>query len=86
MPRALTIKRTVVPQPERTKYFARLRLRRDYYAKANCKFWVFEEAALPGAFVEFTEAADAAVLTAAHANAPEVLFDANRVYKEVEIG
>ena len=85
MPRALTLKRTVVPHPERRKYLERLRLRRDYYKRANCTFWVFEEAALPGAFIEFTEAADAAALTAAHANAPDVVFDATRVYKEVEI-
>jgi hypothetical protein len=85
VPRALTIKRTVVPQPERKRYLARLRLRRDYYKRASCNFWVFEEAGLPGAFIEFTEATDAAVLTAAHANAPEAVFDATRVYREVEI-
>ena len=46
---------------------------------------MFEEAGLPGAFIEFTEAADAAALNAAHANAPDMVFDATRVYKEVEI-
>lgn len=86
MARALTLKRTVVPHAERKKYVERLRVRRDYYKRANCNFWVFEEAGLPGAFIEFTEAADAAVLTAAHANAPDVVFDATRVYREVEIG
>ena len=85
MPRALTIKRTVVPQPARKEYLERLRVRRDYYQRASCNFWVFEEAGLPGAFIEFTEAPDAAVLNAAHANAPDVVFDATRVYKEVEI-
>ena len=64
----------------------RLQTRRDYYKRASCNFWVFEEAGLPGAFIEFTEATDAAVLTAAHANAPDVVFDATRVYREVEIG
>ncbi len=85
MPRALTIKRTVVPQSERRKYFERLRLRRDHYKRAGCNFWVFEEAGLPGAFVEFTEAPDAAVLGAAHADAHDNVFDSNRIYKEVEI-
>ncbi len=85
MPRALTIKRTVVPQPERKTYFANLRLRRDHYKSASCNFWVFEEAALPGAFIELTEAADARTLTTAHANAPEAVFDAARIYREVEI-
>lgn len=86
MARALTIKRTVVPSPERKKYFDRLRLRREYYQRASCNFRVFEESALPGAFIELTEADDAAVLGAAHANAPDVVFDATRIYKEVEIG
>lgn len=85
MARALTLKRMVVPHPDRTRYLERLRVRRDYYQRANCNFWVFEEAALPGAFIEFTEAGDAAVLTAAHANAPDVVFDATRVYREVDI-
>jgi hypothetical protein len=85
VPRSLTLKRTVVPHSDRKRYLERLRVRRDYYKRANCTFWVFEEAGLPGAFIEFTEAADAATLNAAHANAPDVVFDATRVYKEVEI-
>jgi hypothetical protein len=85
VPRALTIKRTVVPLAARKTYLARLKVRRDYYKLADCNFWVFEEADLPGAFIEFTEAADARALTAAHANAPDVVFDATRVYREVEI-
>ena len=85
MARVLTIKRTVVPQGERKKYLARLSVRRDYYKRAGCSFWVFEEAGLTGAFIEFTEAADAGVLSAAHADAPDLVFDPGRVYKEVEI-
>ncbi|CAA9362268.1 MAG: hypothetical protein AVDCRST_MAG11-4201 [uncultured Gemmatimonadaceae bacterium] len=85
MPRALTLKRTVVPHPERKRYVERLALRRDYYRRANCDFRVFEEAGLAGAFIELTEAADAAALAAAHASAPDAVFDAARVYKEVEI-
>jgi hypothetical protein len=83
--RVLTIKRTVVPQSERKRYMERLRLRRDYYKQAGCSFWVFEEMGLHGAFIEFTEAGETSVLSAAHANAPESVFDADRVYKEVEI-
>ena len=85
MPRALTIKRTVVPQGERKRYLERLRQRRDHYQRAGCNFRVFEEAALPGAFVEFMEAADPATLSAAHASAPDPVFDANRIYRELEI-
>lgn len=85
MARALTIQRAMVPATERARYFARLRDRRAHYQAAECRFWVFEEMGLPGLFIEFTEAHDAATLTAAHAGAPERLRDPTRVYAEVEI-
>ena len=85
MPRALTIQRTIIPAHERKHYMARLRERKAYYARANCKFWIFEEAALPGAFIEFTEASDRAKLADAHAAAPEKPLDAKRIYQEVEL-
>ena len=85
MPRALTIQRTIVPSADRAKYLARARARAAYYAKAGCRFWIFEEAALPGAFIEFTEAKDRSTLSAAHADAPEKLVDAKRIYQEVEL-
>jgi hypothetical protein len=46
---------------------------------------VFEEASLPGAFIEFTEADDEQTLTIAHANAPHKMMDPSRVYQEVEL-
>ena len=46
---------------------------------------MFEEAGLPGAFLEFFEAADAETLARAHAAAPEPVLDPNRVYTEVEL-
>jgi hypothetical protein len=46
---------------------------------------VFEESALPGAFVEFTEADDESALVAAHAAAPNPPMDPARIYKETEI-
>lgn len=85
MPRALTIQRTIVPASERARYLERARQRAAFYTKAGCHFWVFEEAALPGAFIEFTEAKDKATLSAAHAAAPEKLVDAKRIYQEVEL-
>ena len=85
MPRALTIQRTIVPASERARYLARATARKEYYAKAGCHFWVFEEAALPGAFIEFTESADRDTLSAAHAAAPAKLVDAQRIYQEVEL-
>lgn len=85
MPRALTIQRTTVPASERERYFERLSAARAYYESANCRFWAFEEAALPGAFVEFTEATDPQTLVAAHAGSSHRILDAARVYLETEI-
>jgi hypothetical protein len=81
--RALIMKRTIVPLPERARYVERLQRRKKYYASAGCKFWVFEEAALNGAFIEFTEAGDKDTLRAAVEAAPDLVLDANRIYQEV---
>lgn len=86
MPRLLTIQRMTVPFAERERYFERLRASKAHYAAANCRFWVFEETALPGAFVEFTEADDEAALVSAHAGAPHRPMDPSRIYTEMEIG
>ena len=85
MPRALTIQRSTVPSADRANYTKRPKALRSHYAAANCKFWVFEETSLPGAFVEFTEADSEETLTAAHANAPHKTLDPSRVYQEVEL-
>lgn len=85
MPRALTIHRTLVTPPERERFQAQLRRKRDYYEKANCRFWAFEEMELPGAFLEFVEAEDAETLARAHKGAPETVIDPHRVYMEVEL-
>jgi hypothetical protein len=84
MGRALTIQRTLVTPPERERFHERLRRKKAYYASANCKFWAFEEAGLPGAFLEFFEAVDAETLARAHEGAPDPVLDPNRVYTEVE--
>ncbi len=86
MPRRLTIQRTTVPNAEREEYFERLRATKAHYRGANCRFWVFEESALRGAFVEFTEADDEESLVNAHATAPNRILDAARIYHELEIG
>lgn len=85
MARALTIQRTLVTPPERARFHERLRRKRAYYASAKCRFWAFEEAGLPGAFLEFFEAEDAETLARAHAGAPEPVLDPNRMYAEVEL-
>ncbi|MEO7086321.1 MAG: hypothetical protein ABI442_22455 [Gemmatimonadaceae bacterium] len=84
MGRALTIQRTLVTPQERERFHDRLRRKKAYYTTANCNFWAFEEAGLPGAFLEFFEANDADTLARAHAAAPEPVLDPNRVYTEVE--
>jgi hypothetical protein len=85
MPRALTIHRTLVPSADREKYVERLKAKLAYFTGSGCKFWVFEEQAIPGAFVEFVEGPDAATLTAAHAAAPDKLLDPARIYTSVEL-
>ena len=85
MPRALVIKRTIIPMPDRARYMERLVKRKAYYVAAGCSFWVFEEAALNGAFIEFTEAPDRTTLQTALANATEHVLDANRIYQEVSL-
>lgn len=85
MPRSLTIHRTVVTATERTRFLERLRAREAHFAGAGCRYWVFEERHLPGAFVEFCEANDATTLTAAHAASPEPLPDPARIYQIVEL-
>ncbi len=84
MPRLLTIHRTLVPAADRPRYVERLKGKQAHFTGAGCRFWVFEEQAIPGAFVEFVEAPDIATLTAAHAAAPEKLLDAARIYSSVE--
>lgn len=86
MARALTIQRATVPASQRAQYFERLRACQSHYTAANCRFWVFEEAALSGAFIEFTEAPDQTTLTVAHANSPHRILDPARIYHETEIG
>jgi hypothetical protein len=86
MARTLTIQRTTVPFSERASYFERLKASKAHYTQASCRFWVFEEASLPGAFVEFTEADDQVSIANAHATAPHRVLDPARIYHETEIG
>lgn len=85
MSRVLTLQRTLVPRGDRERFFERMRRKHDHYTRAKCKFWVFEEVDLPGAFIEFFEATDTATLARAHATAPDAVLDAGRVYTEVEL-
>jgi len=86
MPRALSVQRSVIPAADRERHFERLRTRRAHYRSRQCRYWAFEEAAIPGAFLEFVEADDATLLTAAHASNPELVVDPARIYVEVDLG
>ena len=85
MPRALSIKHTVVPSADREAFRERKRTIKSHYAGAGCHYWLFEEQSLPGAFVEFFEGPDAATLSSAHRDAPAAVLDATRLYVEVEL-
>jgi hypothetical protein len=82
---ALTMHRTLVRPVDRARFLERLRAKASHYRGAGCRFWVFEEQALPGAFVEFCEAPDARTLAAAHAAAPDPILDPARIYTIVEL-
>lgn len=86
MARALTMQRTVVTPGERARFLERARMLRAHYHRANCQYWVFEDAEVGGAFLEFAEAADESMLAAAQAAAPDAVgVDPTRLYREVEI-
>ncbi len=85
MSRALSMQRTVVPPGDRAEFLERMQVREAHYTGAGCQFWLFEEAALTGAFIEFTEARDVATLTSAHARAVEPPLDPARIYTQVEL-
>ena len=85
MSRVLSIQRTLVTPRDRDKFAERLRRNQAYYTQAGCRYWVFEEMGLQGAFLEFFEAPDAATLAKAHASSPERILDPARIYHEVEL-
>jgi hypothetical protein len=62
--------RTIVPTADRERFLTRARALRTHFQSRGCQYWVFEDAEITGAFVEFTEADDAKKLTEAKASAP----------------
>lgn len=85
MARALSVHRTLVTPGERDRFLERMERKQEHYSKAKCHFWLFEEANLPGAFLEFVEAPDEATLARAHAAAPDPALDIARIYRQVEL-
>jgi hypothetical protein len=62
----------------------KLRRKHEHYASTTAVSGRSRRA-LPGAFLEFVEAADPDTLARALASAPEPILDPNRVYMEVEL-
>jgi hypothetical protein len=85
MPRALVTQRTTVPAARRKKVFEQMRAKLAYYTGQNCRYWVFEEVDLPGAFIEFVEAADPKTLDAALKAAPKEFSEPWRIYQEISL-
>jgi hypothetical protein len=85
MARALSVHRTLVTPAERDRFLERMERKQQYYSRAKCHFWVFEEASLPGAFLEFVEAPDEETLARAHADSPDRTLDPARIYRQVEL-
>jgi hypothetical protein len=84
--RALTLQRTVVPQGDRERLLTRARALRSHYDAAQCHYWLFEDAEMGGAFIEFVEAPDADALIAAQRASPNpVGVDPTRIYKEIAL-
>lgn len=85
MPRAISMRHTVVPAADTAKFRERARISLAYYSKKGCHYWLFEEATLSGAYVEFFEAGDRATLLKAHGDAPAPIPESARLYVEVEL-
>lgn len=85
MSRALTLSRTIVPLPDRERFFTRVRELRAHFQSRGCQYWVFEDAALAGAFIEFAEGKEVDALVRAYREAPESGSDPERIYREVTL-
>jgi len=79
------MRHTVVTANERNEFRARARRSREHYVEKGCQYWLFEEASLPGAYVEFFEAKDRDTLLHAHREAPRPVLESARLYVEVEL-
>jgi len=85
VPRAISIRHTVVPLGDKKAFRERARKALAHYAGLGCHYWLFEEASLPGAYVEFFEADDRETLLRAHRGAPDPVRESARLYVEVEL-
>ena len=62
--------RTIVPALDRERFLTRARALKTHFQSRGCQYWVFEDADIPGAYIEFAEADDAQKLADAQGAAP----------------
>jgi hypothetical protein len=79
------MRQTVVPPGDLDEFLERAGRSRAHYSGKGCQYWLFEEASLPGAYVEFFEASDRQKLLEAHGDAPQPILESARMYVEVEL-
>ena len=70
MPNAITMNRTIVPTADRDRFLTRARALKSHFQSRGCQYWVFEDAEISGAFVEFAEADDIKKLSDAQSAVP----------------
>jgi len=80
--RAVSMRHTVAPAGDRNAFLARARETQMHYTGAGCRYWLYEEDDLPGAYVEFFEASDKATLERAHKSTKQ---PPSRLYVEVDL-
>ena len=85
MARAISMRHTIVTPGDRDEFRERAARAKTHYTGVGCRYWLFEEAALPGAFVEFFEADDPDTLQRAHKSAPAPIVESARMYVEVDL-
>jgi hypothetical protein len=83
--RAISMRHTIVPPADREEFRAKARRSHTHYTGAGCHYWLFEEASMPGAYVEFFEAPDPDILQRAHRGAPDPRTETARMYVETEL-
>jgi hypothetical protein len=83
--RAISMRQTIVTANERDEFRERARRSQAHYTGQGCQYWLFEEASLAGAYLEFFEASDRDKLVRAHRDAPHPVNESARMYIEVKL-
>jgi hypothetical protein len=83
--RAISMRHTIVPPPDREAFRVKARRAQAHYADAGCHYWLFEEVSMAGAYVEFFEAHDPDTLQRAHRGAPDPRTESARMYVEQDL-